>query len=188
MIFKKSIFYEGVKEAIYLNKNLNFKISKEKYIYLRLDPWEAQYYNEDIYDLDSLLISLSVNKNIRILPRNQAQIDYYSKSKFKNIDILRSPLTHSEIISTCEIFIGAGGSMTREFAILGIPTISIYKGKLLSVDKYLIESGFLTHNSNLSINFIEEFLNSRHKKDNDDIFKTGVKSFNLINKIVQKTL
>ena len=42
-----------------------------------------------------------------------------------------------------DLFLGAGGTMTREAALLGIPTVSIYAGEPAAVDLYLESSGRL---------------------------------------------
>ena len=40
--------------------------------------------------------------------------------------------------------------MTREMAVLGIPTISVYQDKLLDVDRYLMAQGALLHRPSLT--------------------------------------
>ena len=40
--------------------------------------------------------------------------------------------------------------MTRELAMIGIPTISVYQGELLEVDKLLIENGLMLHANTIS--------------------------------------
>ncbi len=46
-----------------------------------------------------------------------------------------------QIAKDCTLFIGAGGSMTRERAILGIPYNFCLPDELLEVDKFLLENG-----------------------------------------------
>ena len=48
--------------------------------------------------------------------------------------------------------------MTREMAVIGVPTISIYQDELLKVDKYLIEVGAMVHVKNLTADFVDRFL------------------------------
>ena len=40
--------------------------------------------------------------------------------------------------------------MTREMAVLGVPTISIYQSELLDVDRYLLGVGALIHRPQLT--------------------------------------
>ena len=146
----KIIFYPGVKEAIYLQYKYNgFEYSKtmqlkKKKIYIRTEPWTALYYKSDKNFIDEIITKLSEDYSIFILPRSKEQVLHYENSKLK-IKLVKKPLPLKNIVDDCDIFIGAGGSMTREISILGIPTISIYREKLLEVDKYLIEKGFLYH-------------------------------------------
>jgi predicted glycosyltransferase len=48
-----------------------------------------------------------------------------------------------ELLTTADLVVGAGGTMTREAATLGIPAITAFPGTLGAVDKYLVESGRL---------------------------------------------
>lgn len=48
--------------------------------------------------------------------------------------------------------------MTREFALLGIPTISVYQDKLLAVDKLLVQYELLEHIPELNITQVSEAL------------------------------
>ena len=41
--------------------------------------------------------------------------------------------------------------MTRELAMVGVPTISVYQGDLLEVDKLLIEQGLMLHANSISL-------------------------------------
>ena len=42
--------------------------------------------------------------------------------------------------------------MTRELAMIGIPTISVYQGELLEVDKLLIENDLMLHANSITSN------------------------------------
>lgn len=48
-----------------------------------------------------------------------------------------------------DAMIGAGGTMNREAAVLGVPTISCYPEKLLGVDNYLIDKERMIHTREL---------------------------------------
>ena len=50
--------------------------------------------------------------------------------------------------------------MTRELAILGIPTISVYQDDLLEVDKFLLEENLMMHEPNLKPDRLRHFLSS----------------------------
>ena len=78
------------------------------------------------------------------------QADFYSKLSLENCEVSQVPIPLAEIASTALLFIGAGGTMSGELAILGVPTISIYEDKLLSVDQHLIDQGIFRTFRNLT--------------------------------------
>jgi predicted glycosyltransferase len=56
----------------------------------------------------------------------------------------------ADIAPDCDLFVGAGGTMTREMAVLGIPTVSVYQDELLDVDRHLLELGAFVHDPALT--------------------------------------
>lgn len=156
-IRKKISYYPGVKEGIYL-----WRMSKSNKLrdhspesaplklYIRPEPSTAQYYNGKQNFLDDVINELSSRFNIFILPRSKGQAQHYLSNAFKNIIVAEKPISFEEIANDCDLFIGAGGSMTRELAMIGIPTISVYQGDLLEVDKLLIENDLMLHASSIS--------------------------------------
>lgn len=145
----KVTFYPGVKEAIYLSQQpelLSMTKGEKRKIYFRPEPWNAQYYNGPLNFFDNSLLELSKNFTVTILPRDKNQRDYYMQDKFKALTVAQKPLPLRNIVLDCQLFIGGGGSMTRELAILGIPVISIYQEKMLCVDQYLVDKGLMTVN------------------------------------------
>jgi len=140
----KISFYPSVKEAIYLSQQpelLSLISGIKSVIYFRPEPWSAQYYDGPLNFFDETLLLLASDYKIIVLPRDKNQIDHYRQAKFTNIAVAGKPLNLKDIVSDCLLFIGAGGSMTRELAVLGIPVISIYQAEMLCVDKYLVDKG-----------------------------------------------
>jgi len=84
-------------------------------------------------------------------------------------------------MAVCDLFIGAGGTMTREAAVLGVPTISIYQDEMLDVDRFLIEKGFMVHQPNLDAKFVVQFLESLERRTPDrELLKKGREAYKLI--------
>lgn len=171
----KTIFYPGVKEGIYLwvrHQELSIKrndtLTGVVHIYIRPEPQTAEYYTGALYFLDDLILQLQGKYTVTILTRNQDQYIHYSESNFKNCNVPSKPLSFDEIAVDCTLFIGAGGSMTREFALLGIPTISVYQDKLLAVDRLLVRYNLLEHIPELNIAQVSNALANRevHAKSN----------------------
>lgn len=188
-------FYSGIKEGIYLSQlyfsNTKGRPSGIKKVFIRLEPWNAEYYRGKSEFMDLIISELTNNYEVNILPRSNEQAIYFKKKKLNNLVIHESPLSLEEIANKTSLFIGAGGSMTRELAFLGIPTFSVYQGDLLEVDKYLIEIGMLKHSYKPNVHMIETFLKEYNKSEVNDLKKRGIDAFNLIdkrlNELVSKT-
>jgi predicted glycosyltransferase len=54
--------------------------------------------------------------------------------------------------------------MTREMAIMGIPTISVYQGELLEVDKFLIGEMLMVHKPEISFKDVEDIIGSHSEQ------------------------
>lgn len=162
---KKIIQYPGIKEGIYLwNKYLNIRenrvLNKTKSIeiYFRPEPRTAQYYKGSFNFIDNIIIALQKKYIVNVLPRDQEQTNHYSNKNFGNTHVVIKPKSLENIAESCTLFIGAGGSMTRELAILGVPTISIYQDELLEVDRYLISKNIMTHDAEITLDKIESMI------------------------------
>jgi len=184
----KILFYPSVKEAIYLSQQpdlLPLIPCGKSTIYFRPEPWSAQYYNGPLNFFDDTLLSLATEYKIIILPRDSNQIVHYRQEKFNKLVVAEKPLKLVDIISDCKLFIGAGGSMTRELAVLGIPVISIYQAEMLCVDKYLIEKGQMIVSPNITYKEIKDNLKNSNKLTNDlSILNEGKTSYNLIKQLI----
>lgn len=198
-LFKEKIItYPGIKEGIYLwvkheniskKRTLYFNTYNKCTIYVRPEPQTAQYYSGKLFFLDDLIISLQSKYQVIILTRNLSQFNHYNQSIFNKSIVPIKPIHFDEIAINCSLFIGAGGSMTRELAILGIPTISVYQDSLLEVDKLLIKSKLLIHEIDLDAIKVEDIIhnNITHCDTNSlllngksayDLFKSEILSYN----------
>jgi hypothetical protein len=184
----KISFYPSVKEAIYLSQQPDLAPLipgiKTK-IYFRPEPWSAQYYDGPLNFFDATLISLAQEYSIIVLPRDKNQSDHYKQAIFCQINVADKPLKLKNIIADCLLFIGAGGSMTRELAVLGIPVISIYQAEILRVDKFLVEKGQMKIKPNISFEEIKDILKGENKlKQDSSILDEGKLSYDLVKKLI----
>ena len=191
----KVIQSPGVKEGIYLwskgeeiqaKRQLN--TSGEIKIYIRPEPQTAQYYKGKENFLDDTILALQDKYKIIVLPRDANQSAHYKQEKFSKTDVPDKPLGFDAIAADCTIFVGAGGSMTREMAILGIPTISVYQDDLLDVDSFLLSKGLMLHEPNITpekvVSYIESLKNAppalelmNKGKEAYNLFKTEILKF-----------
>jgi uncharacterized protein len=182
----KVSFYPSVKEAIYLSQQSGLSSTNgviKNVIYFRPEPWSAQYYDGPLNFFDEKLLALSSQYKIVVLPRDKNQTEHYKRQKSANLTVAEKPLSLKEIISNCKLFIGAGGSMTRELAVLGIPVISIYQEEMLKVDSYLVGKGCMTINPGISYEEIKANLEVERAGEKDlSTLAEGVESFKIIKK------
>lgn len=183
----KMEYYPGIKEGIYLSQSPLDDYKKEKKgkhnkIFIRLEPWTAQYYKGKNDFMDELIIQLKNSYSITILPRGSEQAKHYQTEKFKGVCVANKPIPLEDIFAKCSFFIGAGGSMTRELAYLGIPTLSVYQDELLEVDKFLIENKYMFFSASPSIEEVTNILKVNTLTSNKELYQMGNKAFEMINK------
>ena len=122
-------------------------------ILVRLEESKASYIadknlvNSSIRMLDDLVQNFSSDSKITVLCRYDDQIDFIDKRYGDKINLLSNVVDGASVISDCDIFIGAGGTMTAEASLIGKPTISIAPIQFY-VEQYLIKSGLVTKTSN----------------------------------------
>lgn len=184
----KVVFYPSVKEAIYLSQNpelLSGLSQKKNKIYFRPEPWTAQYYDGPQNFFDNTLLNLLSEYDVIVLPRDKSQAEHYTQDKFGKLTVAQKPLNLQNIISDCLLFIGAGGSMSRELAVMGIPVISIYQAELLCVDKYLVDRDRLKVDPNVNYDAIKNMLDSNLEIKKEWVeLNEGKESYSMIKDLV----
>ena len=77
--------------------------------------------------------------------------------------------------------------MTREMAILGIPTISVYQDELLDVDGYLLEQQLMRHEPNLNAGQVKDYLQKlATSAPSTDLLNKGNKAYQLFIEQIEK--
>ncbi|MFL6671704.1 MAG: DUF354 domain-containing protein [Massilia sp.] len=185
----KVVRYPGVKEGIYLwescermqAKRAQREGNRKRAVFVRPEPWTAQYYKGAHNFLDDLLIGMRDATDVTILPRGADQRDYYRGDKFRGITVIDRPMDIEELAPACDMFIGAGGTMTREMAVLGIPTISVYQDELLDVDRYLLGQHAFLHCPELTSTEALDHLDRAQRRPPDtNLLEKGRQAYELI--------
>ena len=156
MFLKKLKKYSGIKEAVYLHdfkpdKKIIQKLglsAKKKIIVMRPEPYSAAYYSEGknvLYPLVKEIIEKKKTWQVVVIPRDKKQRSAFKKAFSKKIVVAEKAIDALYLMAFADAVVGAGGTMNREAAVLGVPVISMYKGNLLASDKWLIEKGLMTH-------------------------------------------
>jgi predicted glycosyltransferase len=124
--------------------------SKREIVAIRLEEAFAAYLLGKTSDrkpiaLDIIkeLLDRKCDAQIVALPRYGHQA-LALKRKFKErITLAESVIDGPSLLSFASVFIGAGGTMTTEAALLGVPSISCYPSDPTCVEKYLIRLGLV---------------------------------------------
>lgn len=140
MFFRKLIKYPSLKEEIYLY-DIKTKKPKKTTIILRPEAPQASYIKKN-FILEPLIQDLIKQKGWKLIliPRVDEQRDYYKK--YKNIEIPEI-VDGPKLISNSSLVISAGGTMNREAVVLGVPVISAFPNKPLSIDKWLTKQNYM---------------------------------------------
>jgi predicted glycosyltransferase len=143
---KRTYFYDGIEEMVYLsdfepNNNVleNLKLNNSrKLIVMRPEQSLALYFHGTEGLLKPVIRELCFENQIVLMARSEKQRQEYLKEFGDNIIIPISAIDGPSLLYYADLFIGAHGTMSREACVLGTPTISMYSGDQLAVEKYLI--------------------------------------------------
>jgi predicted glycosyltransferase len=110
----------------------------------RPPPEGALYHRGGNERFDEVLQLALSQEDVQVvlLPRVREQNERYQALS----DRIRSPeraIDACSLLALADLTVGAGGTMTRESAILGTPTYTVFGGRLAAVDAELIRSGRL---------------------------------------------
>jgi predicted glycosyltransferase len=185
----KVLRYPGVKEGIYLwslqqrldeSANVRSRCGKPA-VYIRPEPWTAQYYRGERNFLDTLLLGIKDRVDLTLLPRGKAQAEHYRDARFAGIRIVDTAMDIADIAPDCDMFVGAGGTMTREMAVMGIPTVSVYQDELLDVDRYLLGIGAFVHRPALTAEELLDLLATASRRPADrELLNKGREAYQMI--------
>lgn len=131
------------------NKNLYFKKTKKKRILIRMEEEQAAYSSGSttIIPIIKKIIKEFHEENIIILGRYDEQIKNLRKEFGSKAQILKMSYDGKFLLENIDVFIGSGGTMTAESALLGVPTIS-YNAVPNFVENYLVKNNLVKRESN----------------------------------------
>ena len=177
-INKKNILqYKAIDAATIAKRVLDKKIKfpftnkKRKTILVRVEEDQAAYSSKNTKK--TILIIKSIinefaDENILVLGRYGSQIRFLNRTFGKKIKILNKVIDGKMLLSNVDVFVGSGGTMTAESALLGIPTIS-YNAVPNLIESYLVKNKLVKRETNPRqlARSIRKFINSSnivHKK------------------------
>ncbi|MCK4333031.1 MAG: DUF354 domain-containing protein, partial [Thermoplasmatales archaeon] len=146
--------YHGYKEDIYVadyKPSTNFldNLPFAEFVTIRPENIMANYLNKKAISIVPDLIKIIQKKGINVLflPRYNSDRQYVKN--FENVFIPDKPVNGLDVCYYSKAVLTGAGTFAREAACLGTPAISFYSGKkLLSVDKQMIQDGWLFFSRN----------------------------------------
>ena len=118
-------------------------------VVVRIEEVQASYMMIDrptmVEDSIAELAERARDALLFVLPRYAWQMRYL-KERFKglgNVVVATRPVHGPSLLRRTALFIGSGGTMTCEAALLGVPAFSFYPKEPIHVERFLIEFGLL---------------------------------------------
>ncbi len=97
------------------------------------------------------LLKSNVDIQAVVIPRYETQIAALKEALRKRAVVCESTIDAPSLILYAQVFVGFGGTMTTEAALLGVPTISCYPGKPFLVEKYLVRKRLIVRETSLEM-------------------------------------
>ena len=176
-ISKRNIIsYKSIDAAVTIKRKFNeneplpFKKNGKKNILIRMEEEHASYIRKSskILSIIKNITDNFENENIVILGRYSKQIKNLQRHFGQKANIVKMSFDGKHLLKNTNVFIGSGGTMTAESALLGIPTIS-YNAVPNIIENYLVKKHLVKIETNPSkinknINKIFTSSNKKHKK------------------------
>ena len=165
------------KRKISKNNKTRSKKNVRKIILVRVEEEYASYSTKRrpaIPIIKEILKNFS-NEEIVVMGRYSSQVKHLEQVFGKKIRVLNKVVDSKNLLENTDVFIGSGGTMTAESALLGIPTIS-YNAVPNIIETYLVKKKLVIRKTNPKqiANSIEKILRS----SNSGIKKRSKKMMN----------
>ena len=152
---KNIISYKSIDAAVTIKRKTNqsvrlpFKNNHKKNILIRIEEEEAAYTKKSnkIIPIIENIISQFSDENIVILGRYPKQIQKFQKKVGKKAKVVKMSFDGIHLLKNTDVFIGSGGTMTAESALMGIPTIS-YNAVPNIIENFLVKKRLVKRETN----------------------------------------
>jgi predicted glycosyltransferase len=91
-----------------------------------------------------------IGAQVVVLARYPEQVPAVRKALPEEVVVPSKAVDGPSLLSFASLFVGAGGTMTTEAALLGVPALSCYPGEPTIVERYLIRQGLVKRVTNPS--------------------------------------
>ena len=152
---KNIIQYKAIDAVVTMKRKIDqkaklpFKKNHKKNILIRIEEEEASYASKSskaIQIIENIANEFS-DENIVVLGRYEKQIKNLQKIIGKKAKIVKMSFDGKHLLSNTDVFIGSGGTMTAESALMGIPTIS-YNAVPNIIEEFLVKKQLVRRETN----------------------------------------
>jgi len=191
---KDIISYKAIDAVVTIKRKINqeaslpFRENKRKNILIRVEEKEASYVSKSskIIPIIKQVVKEFSKENIVILGRYTKQIQNLQKKFGKKAKIVKMSFDGKHLLNNTDIFIGSGGTMTAESALLGIPTIS-YNAVPNIIESYLVKKYLVKRETNpvKICNHIKKIFTTSNKEHQKRVKKIVAEMEDPIQKLVK---
>jgi predicted glycosyltransferase len=152
---RKTRFYPGLKEELYLAdfepdtavlRRIGVADRGDGILVVaRPEPDRAAYHSfENPLFVECVRAVLrDPRAQVVVLPRRDDQREALERLGLPRCTVASRAVDSRSLLSQADLMIGAGGTMTREAALLGVPTVSLFAGRRPAVDEWLEQQGLM---------------------------------------------
>ena len=180
---KDIVQYKAIDAVVTMQRKINekivspFKNNNKKNILIRIEEEEASYTSKSnkIIPIIQKIANDYKDENIVVLGRYTKQIVNLQKIIGSKVKIVKMSFDGKYLLNNTDIFIGSGGTMTAESALMGVPTIS-YNAVPNIVENFLVKKQLVKRETNPKkiSNHIKKIF-ERKNNTNQEIAKKIVK-------------
>lgn len=150
----KAVSYPGYKEELYLGEMETDRTIARQLglrpdavaVLLRPPATTAHYHNPEAeIILEEILGKLAAAPDVQLvfLPRTPDQLELPRKAGVQEVIVPDRVYDGPSLVAAMDLVISGGGTMTREAAIMGVPSYSFFRGRSGMVDESLAAAGKL---------------------------------------------
>ena len=173
---KNIIQYKAIDAVVTIKRKVNkdaklpFKNNSKKNILIRVEEEEASYTSKSskIIPIIKKVEKDFTNENIVVLGRYTKQIENLQKIIGRGVKIVKMSYDGKHLLSNTDIFIGSGGTMTAESALMGIPTIS-YNAVPNIIENFLVKKSLVKREKNP--NNVSRYIKKKFESNNNQSHK-----------------
>ena len=152
---KDIVQYKAIDAVVTMQRKIDenikspFEDNHKKNILIRVEEEEAAYTSKSskIIPIIKKIVNDHKDENIVVLGRYSKQIRDLQKSIGRKAKVIKMSFDGKYLLNNTDVFIGSGGTMTAESALMGIPTIS-YNAVPNIIENFLVKKSLVKRETN----------------------------------------